>query len=137
MTVYFLLKEYKEDLESNFIEYIQWSSYILIYILGRFLLEFLLMGLLEVKGILKYFILSKRGYLYSISIGLFLLNLIYFYGVQKQNFLLIGAIVLFGIRLLLIISNNKNLIIKELFYFILYLCAFKLAPLLVLFKLIL
>lgn len=136
MTVYFLLKEYKEDLESNFIEYIQWSSYILIYILGRFLLEFLLMGLLEVKGILKYFILSKRSYLYSISIGLFLLNLIYFYGVQKQNFLLIGAIVLFGIRLLLIISNNKNLIIKELFYFILYLCAFEIAPLFILFKLI-
>ncbi|MFY0628777.1 MAG: DUF4271 domain-containing protein [Flavobacteriaceae bacterium] len=136
MTVYFLLKEYKEDLESNFIEYLQWSSYILIYILGRFFLEFLLMGLLEVKGILKYFILSKRSYLYSISIGLFLLNLVYFYAVQKQKFLLIGAIILFGIRLLLIISNNKKLIIKELFYFILYLCAFEIAPLFILFKLI-
>jgi hypothetical protein len=136
MTIYFLFKEYKVGVQSNFLEYIQWSSYVLIYILGRFFLEFLLMGLLEVKGVLTYFILSKRSYLYSISIGLFLLNLIYFYGFQRESFLLIGTIVLFGARLLLIISNNKNLIIKELFYFMLYLCAFEIAPLFILFKLI-
>ena len=136
MTVYFMLSEYNESENTNFFEYIEWSSYILIYILGRFFLEFLLMRLLEVKGLLSYFILSKRSYLYSISIGLFLLNLIYFYGFQKLNLLLIGAVVLFGARLLLIISNNKNLIIKELFYFILYLCAFEIAPLFILFKLI-
>lgn len=136
MTAYFLLDEYKDGVSTNFLEYIEWSSYILIYILGRFFLEFLLMGLLEVKGLLSYFILSKRSYLYSISIGLFLLNLIYFYGYQKFNLLLIGAAVLFGVRLLLIVVNNKNLIIKELFYFILYLCAFEIAPLFILFKLI-
>lgn len=136
MTAYFLIKGFKEVVGIQFLEYIKWSTYILIYVLGRYFLESLLMGLLQIKGVLAYFILSKRSYLYSISVGLFILNIIYFYGVQTQIFLLIGTIVLFGIRLLLILNNNKKLIIKELFYFILYLCAFELAPLFILFKLI-
>ncbi|MBL4604720.1 MAG: DUF4271 domain-containing protein [Flavobacteriaceae bacterium] len=136
MTVYFLFTGYREELNTDFFEYVKWAFYILIYILGRFLVEFVLMSLLQIKSLLSYFILSKRSYLYSISIGLFLLNFIYFYGYRSQIFLLIGTIILFGMRLLLILNNNKNLIIKELFYFILYICAFEIAPLLILFKLI-
>ncbi len=136
ITCYFLFKEYNESLQFNFLEYAQLSSYILIYALGRFLLEFFIMSLFEIKGQLRYFFLSKRSYLYAISLGLFLLNFIYFYGFQKQNFLLYGMLLLFAIRLFLILNNNKNLIIKELFYFILYICAFEIAPLFILFKLI-
>jgi len=136
MAIYFLLIIYAEDMNFSFIGYSKISLYVLVYMLGRFFLESFLMRLLEIREALSYFFLSKRSYLYSISIGLFFLNAIYFYGFPEKPVLTGGIVLLFGIRLLLILINNKNLIIKELFYFILYICAFEIAPLFVLFKLI-
>jgi hypothetical protein len=72
--------------------------------------------------------------LYSISIGLLFLNIIYFYSFQNKYLLITSVGLLFLVRFLMILMINKNLIIKELFYFILYLCAFELAPLFVLFR---
>tara|TARA_R110002073_G_scaffold123234_2_gene266854 strand:+ start:36431 stop:37072 length:642 start_codon:yes stop_codon:yes gene_type:complete len=136
LSLYFLLNQYSERAIFSFLDYTRVSSYVLIYMLGRFILETFLMNLLEVKELLGYFFLSKRSYLYSISTGLLFLNAIYFYGFPKTTLLLVGVILLFTTRLLLILINNKKLIVKELFYFILYLCAFEIAPLFILFKLI-
>lgn len=143
LTVYFFLVHYQEKTVFSLLEYSQIASYVLVYIFGRNILELLLIRILEIKQLLGYFFVSKRSYLYSISIGIFFLNLIYFYGFERIGsvlsgiiLLLSGIILLFAIRFVLILINNKNLIIKELFYFILYLCAFEIAPLLILFKLI-
>lgn len=143
LTVYFFLVYYQEKPIFSFIEYTQIALYVLIYIVGRNILEIILIRLLAIKQHLGYFFVSKRSYLYSISIGIFFLNLIYFYGFERIQLvfpgiilLLSGIILLFAIRFIFILINNKNLIIKELFYFILYLCAFEIAPLLILFKLI-
>jgi len=143
LTVYFFLVHYQQKPIFSFVEYSQIASFVLIYIVGRNILEFVLIQLMGIKQHLGYFFVSKRSYLYSISIGIFFLNVIYFYGFERiQAFfpgiilLLSGIILLFAIRFVLILINNKNLIIKELFYFILYLCAFEIAPLLILFKLI-
>lgn len=143
LTVYFFLVYYQSKPVFSLMEYSQIALYILIYIFGRNILEILLIQLLGIKQHLGYFFVSKRSYLYSISIGIFFLNLIYFYGFERIKMvfpgiilLLSGIILLFAIRFVLILINNKNLIVKELFYFILYLCAFEIAPLLILFKLI-
>ena len=136
LTIYFVIIHYQEKTIFSLVEYSKISSYVLIYMIGRNFLEAVLMRLLAIKEVLGHFFLSKRSYLYSISIGLFFLNVVYFYGFQRITFLLSGIALLFAIRLILILVNNKNLIIKELFYFILYLCAFEIAPLFLLFKLI-
>ena len=136
ISIYFIVNKLQQSDIFLFLDYLKVSSIIVIYMILRFVLEFLLMTLFEVKDTLLYFFLSKKSYLYSISIGLLIVNLIYFYSFQNQTFLITGFIALFLIRLLLILINNKNLIIKELFYFMLYLCAFEIAPLFVLFKLI-
>jgi len=85
--------------------------------------------LFELKQSISLFLISKRGFLYSISLGLLFLNIIYFYSFQNKYLLITGVGLLFLVRFLMILMINKNLIIKELFYFILYLCAFELAPL--------
>lgn len=136
VTTYLLLKSYRSNSQLEFLSYIELASFILIYVLARYIIEFLITSLFQIKNTLSYFFLSKRSYLYSISVGLFALNTIYYYGFQRFEFLLYGTILLFAIRLVLILNNNKKLIVKELFYFILYLCAFEIAPLFVLFKLI-
>ena len=117
-------------------DYLVSTSYLFSYVVLRFIVVFALFSVFQFHSKLSFFMTSKRGYLYSISVGLFFLNVFYFYAFQYQYFLFAGFTVLFSLRFSLILINNKNLIIKELFYFILYLCAFELAPLFVLFRLI-
>jgi hypothetical protein len=136
ITTFFLINQYKQSNVVLFADYFVSSYYVFIFMIVRSLAAFLLLLLFEVKKQLSFFMISKRGYLYSISIGLLFLNVFYFYSFQNQFFLFSGFVLLFLVRFLLILINNKNLIIKELFYFILYICAFELAPLFVLFRLI-
>ena len=117
-------------------DYIHVFNYVLLYMIVRFVSMSLFILLFELKQSISLFLISKRGFLYSISIGLLFLNIIYFYSFQNKYLLITGVGLLFLVRFLMILMINKNLIIKELFYFILYLCAFELAPLFVLFRLI-
>tara|TARA_B100000780_G_scaffold92344_1_gene63989 strand:+ start:3343 stop:3987 length:645 start_codon:yes stop_codon:yes gene_type:complete len=120
-----------------FLDYLEVSKYVLLCLTIRYVADFLLIILFEIRdSLVTYFFFSRRSYSYSISLGLLILNILYFYTFNSYYFLIFGIIALFSIRYLLILYYNKNLIIKELFYFILYLCAFELAPLFVLFKLI-
>lgn len=120
-----------------FLDYLQVSKYVLLCLTIRYVADFLLIILFEIRdSLVTYFFFSRRSYSYSISLGLLTLNILYFYTFNSYYLLIFGIVALFSIRYLLILYYNKNLIIKELFYFILYLCAFELAPLFVLFKLI-
>ena len=115
-------------------DYIHVFNYVLLYMIVRFVSMSLFILLFELKQSISLFLISKRGFLYSISLGLLFLNIIYFYSFQNKYLLITGVGLLFLVRFLMILMINKNLIIKELFYFILYLCALELAPLFVLFR---
>ena len=115
-------------------DYIHVFNYVLLYMIVRFVSMSLFILLFELKQSTSLFLISKRGFLYSISIGLLFLNIIYFYSFQNKYLLITVVGLLFLVRFFMILMINKNLIIKELFYFILYLCAFELAPLFVLFR---
>ena len=133
---YFIIQAYTPKQGFLMVDFIEVSSVVFLYLFVKYLLELLLINLFEIREKIAHFFFSKRSYSYSLSIGLFILNLLYFYSFQNPLFLLIGLVSLISIRFLLILFYNKNLIIKELFYFILYLCAFELAPLFILFKMI-
>ncbi len=142
LSSYFLLSYSQGKWMFSFLEFSQVASYILVYILGRIIVENLLLNLFQITEQLSCFFISKRVYLCSISIGIFFLNLCCFYGFEnaKGDFtwivlLSIGIAALFLVRFVIILIYNKNLILKELFYFILYLCAFEIPPLLVVLKL--
>ena len=126
----------KQDSVFLFEDYLLYTFYLFSYVILRFLAVFTLFSVFQFTSKLSFFMTSKRAYLYSISIALLFLNVFYFYAFQNQYLLFTGLTVLFSLRFSLIVINNKNLIIRELFYFILYLCAFELAPLFVLFRLI-
>jgi len=136
VTTFFLVNQFKQSSVFLLEDYLLSTSYLFSYVVLRFIVVFALFSVFQFHSKLSFFMTSKRGYLYSISVGLLFLNVFYFYAFQYQYFLFAGFTVLFSLRFSLILINNKNLIIKELFYFILYLCAFELAPLFVLFRLI-
>ena len=136
VTIFFSINQFKQNSVFLLEDYLLSTSHLLSYVILRFLIVFGLFSVFQFTSKLSFFMTSKRAYLYSISIGLFFLNIIYFYAFQDQYLLFIGLTALFSLRFSLILINNKNLIFRELFYFILYLCAFELAPLFVLFRLI-
>lgn len=136
ITIFLTVKQFKQDPIFLFEDYLLYTFYLFSYVILRFLAVFALFSVFQFTSKLSFFMTSKRAYLYSISIALLFLNVFYFYAFQNQYLLFIGLTVLFSLRFSLIVINNKNLIIRELFYFILYLCAFELAPLFVLFRLI-
>ncbi|TVZ56310.1 uncharacterized protein DUF4271 [Lutibacter sp. Hel_I_33_5] len=104
------------------------------YFLVRWLLEFLLSFLFEIQPISHFFLFTKASFLHSFSFLTFIFLIINSYIFNDitivKGFLLIFIL----IRYLFLFIYNKKLILSKLFYFILYLCAFEIAPLLVLFK---
>ena len=112
-------------------------SIVFSYFVIKSLLEVALSSLFLVKKQLRFYIVSKFGYLYCISFVLLICFVVCQFGPLNVSGLLCITLLLFFIRFLFHVKNNKNLIFSELFYFILYLCAFEIAPLLTLFKLML
>lgn len=97
--------------------------------------EYLLVKLLDIQSSVRYFILGKLSYLYTAALWLFPVLVMDYYSFSNP-YLSAGIFtILIFINCWLIFTNNKNLILNKLFYFILYLCALKITPLLVLFKL--
>jgi hypothetical protein len=89
------------------------------YFLIKSLLEVLLTKIFLIEKQVRYYLISKFGYLYSISFFLLVFFILFQFG--PLNFSsLIGIIsVLFFISFMLHVVNNKKLIFSELFYFIL------------------
>lgn len=135
LSVFFSLEKIKGE-TFHFREFSYLILFVGVYMLSRFLLELVLIRLLSIQHFLNFFFESKKTYLFSISIGVWFLNVIYFYSNYSIWMVWVGFFILFSIRFFTIIITNKNLIFSHLFYFILYLCAFEIAPLLILYKMI-
>lgn len=122
----------------NFLNFLIVSASLLAFQILQNLIQTGIRSLFSINNkVVEVLLISQRSYVYSFSIFIFLLNILFYYSDLNSKYLIYGAILMLGAGLLYFLNTNKKLIISKLFYFILYLCAFKLAPLLVLFKLIL
>ncbi len=132
----FNFKEYKlevilKDLPSFLSVFFSLTTYFLI----KRTLEYLFSLLFLIKDEVRFFIISKYSYLYTISLLLYIAIVLSQYASLKQVYLFCFAAFLFVLRFVFHVVINKKLIFSELFYFILYFCAFEIAPLFILFKL--
>lgn len=105
------------------------------YLTLKNLLEYILVYLFLLKRKLAYFMILKANYFFAISVYVFFVILLKEYAHLNQVFLYYFAGFLFLVSFIFHFLNNKNLILNQLFYFILYICTFEIAPLLILFKL--
>ena len=129
-------KNYKLDLVLE--DFTSFLSVLLIlssYFLIKRVLEYLFTHLFLIKNEVHLFIISKNSYLYSISILLYIAIVLSEYANLEQVVLFYFSAFLFVLRFVFHVIVNKNLIFSKLFYFILYFCAFEIAPLFILFKL--
>jgi len=105
----------------------------------RYFISLFIAHVFSISAFHKKLLFEKLNYFNSLVLWLLPLMFLLVYAQNNQKNILIGTIILFGIlvifRYILLLINNKNLIFNNLFYFILYLCALEIAPIVLIFKL--
>lgn len=137
LIISFLLDTKSYLFDTSFSSFLIVFTIVLSYFLLKKFLEFLLVRLFLIQKQLLFYTISKTSYLYTISFVLFIVYILTVYSALKASVLLYSTLFLLVIRFIAHIVINKKLIFSKLFYFILYICALEIAPLFLLFKLIL
>jgi hypothetical protein len=123
----------------NFKDFTLITTIVLIYFFSRHAAGKLIAFLFNLQGVHHKFMHFKISYLNNFALWMLPLLALYIY-YFKLNFLVFKflggvAFVLLILRYALFVLNNKKLIVNNLFYFILYLCALEIAPLIIFLKL--
>ena len=105
------------------------------YLTVKRILEKLFVILFSIQTETVSFLTAKSIYTHTISLWTFPVLILFFYAALPNQILFGFILFLFVIKLALLFANNKNLILSKLFYIILYICAFEIAPPFLLFKL--
>jgi len=107
-----------------------------VYVLGLYFIKKIGVKTLGIGSILTFVIFQKITFNHYIGIVFFIFNLISLYiNPSPSTFYTYGSFVFIGIlyvfMLFLIVAQNLKWVLRHWFYFILYLCTFKISPLLV------
>ncbi|CAM2840053.1 DUF4271 domain-containing protein [Flavobacterium frigoris] len=118
--------------KTDWILYIQIITFLIFFILSKFLVEKIIATAFNIEEFVDQFNLQKVTY--RTYIGLFILpinTILFYYDTISRNILLIIISIVLIINVfayLLSIKKYQNLIFSKMFYFILYLCALEIAP---------
>mgnify|MGYP000471712182 CR=1 FL=1 len=129
-----LISELFLDATVKFTVFITVLGFVFAYLILFLVLDVGLAKLFEIQNETSYLFSTKIAYLYNTSLMLFPVLIVVNYSNLNLSVLFGVFILLFLLSLLLMFVNNKNLILNKLFYFILYLCALEIAPLLIIYK---
>ena len=121
-------------INNGFFDYLLLFSFVTIYFVTKVVIDNILINILGISTVAKYFLITKYGYLKNLVLWLFPAIVLYQYAFLNKLFLLTFFGILFIFRAFLIVRNNKKIVISKLFYFILYFCTLEIAPLLIVYK---
>ena len=107
---------------------------VFIYIFIKYLIDIFLANVFAIEENVNYFLQVKYGYLFTSCLLIFPVIIISKFAFNNNYLLIFSFVILLIFRAVLVLFNNKGLIIGKLFYFILYFCIFEIAPLLILYK---
>ena len=130
--IHLLLNSFGYINKTDGISFIQIFAFLTVFILSKYLIEKILGTAFDIEEFVDQFNLQKVSY--RTFIGLFLLPIncfLYYNNSISHNLLIIILSILLIINVftyLLSIKNHQNILIGNLFYFILYLCALEIAP---------
>ncbi len=140
LTVFIGIKAYNSvarELELTF--FLTILAGVFTFFVLRFFLGKLLAVIFEKEKDFEYVTYLKMSYLSNFCLLIYPVLLIAYYAqynsVKFSFFVLVLAVILLLLYYALIIRNNQKMILKRLFYFILYLCALEIAPIILLYKL--
>ncbi|MBF4517389.1 DUF4271 domain-containing protein [Flavobacterium sp. ANB] len=118
--------------KTDWVLYVQIATFLLYFILGKFLIEKIVATSFNIDELVSLFNLQKATYRTYIGVLILPINAILFYSDHIPKSV---PLVIIGISLcislfsyFISIKTYQNVIISKLFYFILYLCALEIAP---------
>jgi hypothetical protein len=118
--------------KTDWVLFIQIATFLLYFILGKFLIEKIVATSFNIDEFVNLFNLQKATYRTYIGVLILPFNAVLFY---YDNIPKIVPLVIIGVSLcislfsyFISIKTYQNVIIGKLFYFILYLCALEIAP---------
>ena len=118
--------------KTDWILFVQIFTFLTVFILSKFLIEKIIATTFGIEEIIEEFNLQKVSFRTYLGLLLLPITIILFYNDLVSNSLIYTLIaILLIINLLTYLFSLKiyqNLIISQLFYFILYLCALEIAP---------
>ncbi len=127
-----LLHHYKFGLKSNVVLFFQIFILLIVFILSKFIIEKIIAIIFNIEEIMEQYNLQKVNYRTYIGLLLLPISAILYYNNLTINHLFYWLIVILLIINLTIyivsLRNYQKLIFGHFFYFILYLCAFEIAP---------
>ena len=127
-----VLQQFKAQEKNMLILYIQVFTFLSVFVLSKFLLEKIIATAFKIEEFNEQFNLLKGNYRTYLSLLLFPINIILYYNpIQSTTFFWLLIIVLFALNVVTYIIALKlyqNLLIRKIFYFILYLCTLEIAP---------
>lgn len=118
--------------KTDWILYIQITTFLVFFILSKFLIEKIIATAFDIEEFVSQFNLQKITYRTYIGLIILPINIIlYYYETFSKNIpiIIICTILVLNILAYLIsIKNYQSAIFSKLFYFILYLCTLEIAP---------
>ena len=127
-----VLQQFKAQEKNMLILYIQVFTFLSVFVLSKFLLEKIIATAFKIEEFNEQFNLLKVNYRTYLSLLLLPINIILYYNpIQSTTFFWLLIIVLFALNVVTYIIALKlyqNLLIRKIFYFILYLCTLEIAP---------
>jgi hypothetical protein len=127
-----VLQQFNPQEKNMLILYIQVFTFLSVFVLSKFLLEKIIATAFKIEEFNEQFNLLKVNYRTYLSLLLLPINIILYYNpIQSTTFFWLLIIVLFALNVVTYIIALKlyqNLLIRKIFYFILYLCTLEIAP---------
>ncbi len=118
--------------KTDWILYIRIVTFLLFFILSKFLVEKIIATTFNIEEFMEQFNLQKITYRTYIGIIILPINIIlFYYNAVSQNIpiaIIAIILVLSVLTYSLAIKKYQNVIFSKLFYFILYLCTLEIAP---------
>jgi len=118
--------------KTDWILFIQIFTFLVVYILSKFLIEKIIATAFNIEEFTEQFNLQKVSYRTYIGLLILPIDIILFYNDNPSKSLIYAFIaIVLAINLLtylVSLKNYQNLLFGKLFYFILYLCALEIAP---------
>jgi hypothetical protein len=109
-------------------------------ILIKVLLERLIGSLFEIDSLIDSYVFQKTNYKNYIGLVLLPINIILIFAVQPSEviiyFVIVILVIINLVGFITTFKIHQKLILNNLFYFILYLCALEIAPYIILYKLL-
>lgn len=127
-----VLNQFNKAEKTDLIVYIQIFTFLSVFILSKYLIEKIIATTFKIEEFNEQFNLLKVNYRAYFGFILLPVNIILYYNSLNSNWffwtLLITLISINIITYLVVLKLYQNLLLRKIFYFILYLCTLEIAP---------